>query len=70
MSAPKSSSRTTGSSGAFARRTNWVQESEPRVSLDSLIAVRKEKLSAMIAKTRTPTGQYQASIACGCLIFS
>ena len=40
------------------------------VWLDSLMAVRKEKPSAMIAKTRTPTGQYQCSISCGCLIFS
>lgn len=70
MSAPKSSRRTTGSSGAFARRMNSVQDSAPRVWLDSLMAVRKEKPSAMIAKIRTPTGQYQASISCGCLIFS
>ncbi len=70
MSAPKSSRRTTGSSGALARRMNWDQECEPRSSLDSWMAVRKEKLSAMIANTSTPTGQYQCSISCGCLIFS
>lgn len=69
-SAPRSSSRTTGSSGALARLMNWPHDSVPRISFDSLIAVRNEKLSAMIAKTRTPTGQYQCSIACGCLIFS
>ena len=43
MSAPKSSSRTTGSSGALARRTNWTQGDVPRISLDSTMAVRKEK---------------------------
>lgn len=70
MSAPKSSRRTTGSSGALARRMNWDQECVPRSSFDSLMAVRNEKPSAMIAKSRTPTGQYQCSSSCGCLIFS
>ncbi len=70
MSAPKSSSRTTGSSGALARRMNSVQDWAPRVWLDSLMAVRKEKPSARIAKIRTPTGQYQCSMACGWRTFS
>ena len=68
--APKSSSRTTGSSGALARRMNSIQDSVPRVWLDSLMAVRKEKPSATMAKIRTPTGQYQWSMACGWRIFS
>lgn len=70
MRAPKSSSSTTGSSGALARRMNSVQDIVPRVWLDSLMAVRKEEPSATIAKMRTPTGQYQCSTACGWRTFS
>lgn len=69
-SAPRSSKRTTGSSGALAWRTNSLQDCLPRRAFDSTMAIRKENVSAMIAKTRTPTGQYQCSISCGCLIFS
>ena len=50
-SAAKSSSRITGSSGALAERMNFFQDCWPRVLLDSMMAVRKEKLSAMIAAT-------------------
>jgi hypothetical protein len=42
ISAPASSSSTTGSSGAFARRTYVTHEVLPRVWFDSTIAVRKE----------------------------
>ena len=69
-SAPKSSSRTTGQLGGLGAADELGPGRLPRSSLDSLIAVRKEKPSAMIAKTRTPTGQYQFVSSCGWLIFS
>ena len=46
--------------GGLGAADELLQELSPRTWLDSLMAVRKEKHSAMIAKTRTPTGQYQA----------
>ena len=44
----------TGSSGDLERRMNCTQDWSPRTVLDSLIAVRNEKPSAMIAKISTP----------------
>ena len=58
ISAAKSSSRITGSSGALAERMNFFQDCRPRVLLDSTMAVRKEKLSAMMAATSTTSGTH------------
>ena len=58
MSAAKSSSSTTGSSGAFARRMNWTQERCRGPCCDSWMAVRKEKLSSTIAKPSTTSGTH------------
>src|SRR5688572_2018159 len=57
-SAAKSSSKITGSSGALAARMNLFQVCLPRVLLDSLMAVRNERLSATIAATRITTGTH------------
>ena len=48
-SAPRSSSRMTGSSGCLAVRMNLTQLCLPRTWFDSMIAVRNENDSAMMA---------------------
>ena len=62
----------TGSSGCLALRTNLTQLCLPRTWLDSMIAVRNEKDSAMIAPMSTASGTHQKSpsMACGCWSFS
>ncbi len=50
--APRSSSSTTGSSGVFARRTNWGHVFDPFTFRDSTMAVRSEKLSSRIDTPR------------------
>ncbi len=65
ISAAMSSSSTTGSSGAFARRTNSTQPCLPRTWFDSRIAVRSENDSATIATSSTPIGIHQFSSGCG-----
>ena len=52
MSAPKSSSSTTGSSGVVDWRMNCHQDRRPLSSRDSWIAVRNEKPSRPIATNR------------------
>ncbi len=70
ISAPVSSSRTTGSSGALARRTNSTQPRFPFAFSDSLMAVKKDQPSIKMAKTSTPTAQPQPRSSCGSWIFS
>ena len=52
MSAPKSSSSTTGSSGVVAWRMNCHQDRPPLRPRDSWIAVRNEKPSRPIATSK------------------
>jgi hypothetical protein len=66
VSAPRSSSRTTGSSGVFARRTNCGQELRPLTARDSTIAVRNEKHSRTIATPRITMATVADSIGSGC----
>ena len=70
MSAAMSSSSTTGSSGAFARRTNCTQLSLPRTWFDSCTAVRSENDSRTIAMLSTSIGSHGTSSGCGCCSFS
>jgi hypothetical protein len=70
VSAAKSSSSTTGSSGAFAWRMNATQPCLPRTWFDSLTAVRKEMPSSTIAMTSTRIGSQAFSSSCGFWIFS
>jgi hypothetical protein len=66
ISAPKSSSSTTGSSGAFAVRMYCTQDCFPRVWFASRIAVRKDSPSITIAASSTTIGtQCQEWIGCG-----
>ena len=70
ISAPKSSSRTTGSSGFLDRRMNCHQLASPRTLLDSTMAVRNEKVSSTIANSRMPIATPGDSTSWGCRIFS
>ncbi len=67
-SAAVSSSRTTGSSGAFAVRMYCTQDCRPRVRLDSCTAVRNEYDSRPIATRSTTIGTHhqRPSIGSGC----
>jgi hypothetical protein len=66
-SAPRSSSSTTGSSGAFARRTNSTHDAPRRSRFDSTTAVRSENDSITIATTSTVIGTHCHSvIGSGC----
>ena len=58
ISAAKSSSSTTGSSGARARRMNATQDAPPSSGRVSRMAVRNENDSSTIATTRTATGTH------------
>ena len=58
MSAAKSSSRMTGSSGCFARRMNSTYDASPRTCSVSRIAVRNDSDSITIAATRTTSGTH------------
>ena len=61
-----SSSSTTGSSGAFAWRTNATHDWPfARTRLLSLIAVRSENDSSTIATTSTVSGIQKFSSSCG-----
>ena len=53
ISAAKSSSSTTGSSGTLARRMNCTQLASPLSSRDSAMAVRNDHDSSPIATTST-----------------
>ena len=68
--AATSSSSTTGSSGAFAWRTNWTQLCLPRTRFDSLTAVRSENDSSTIAIESTRIGSHATSSSCGCCSLS
>ena len=70
MSAATSSRSTTGSSGCFACRTNWIQFCEPRTWFDSFTAVRSENDSSPIAMTSTRIGSHGTSSGCGWVSFS
>ena len=52
VSAPKSSRRTTGSSGCLARRMNCHHERSPLRGRDSMTAVRNDQPSRTMAITR------------------
>ena len=54
--APRSSRRTTGSSGALAWRTNSFQDCLPRRTLDSLMAVLRSR------RSERPDGSYSARL--------
>ena len=56
--AARSSSRMTGSSGAFARRMNAHQLWSPRTLFVSMMAVRNESDSMTIARPSTISGTY------------
>jgi hypothetical protein len=64
-SAAVSSSSTTGSSGAFARRTNAMMPAPPRAGRDSFSAVRSDSASITIETSSTATGSHQLSIGWG-----
>ena len=68
ISAAVSSSRTTGSSGDLAVRTNSTHERSPRLRFDSTIAVRNEYPSSAIATSRTTSGthHHRPSMGSGC----
>ena len=68
ISAAKSSSRITGSSGAFDRRMNCTQPTPCRMWLASLIAVRNEKLSIAMAPSSTAIGSQGTVSGSGCWI--
>jgi hypothetical protein len=69
VSAPKSSSSTTGNSGDFVRRMNASQVAPRRDGSDSRTAVRSENDSSPIAMTRTAKAQIGDSMSCGCRSF-
>ena len=66
MSAPKSSSSTTGSSGCFERRMKRNHDASPLNGRGSFIAVRNEKLSSAMATSRMPMAQPGDSSSWGC----
>ena len=68
ISAAKSSSSTTGSSGALARRMKARQLIRPRDWFDWLIAVRNENASSTIATPSTANATTGESTSSGCLI--
>ena len=70
ISAAKSSSSTTTSSGVFECRMKPNQLSAPLTLADSMIAVRNEKHSSTIATTSTTTATAGESSWCGCSTFS
>jgi len=66
MSAPASSSSTTGNSGALAPRMYWGHVCDPRTWFASRMAVRNENVSIPIAASSTTIGTHcQESIGCG-----
>ena len=69
MSAAKSSSRITGSSGTRACRMNARHDALPRIWLVSLMAVRNDSDSSTIAAASTAMGTHcQLVISSGCWI--